>query len=195
MSVISSTGNARLNNAAKDTATDTHHSAPLLLAASAALTPAGYAVSPLGVTVLSNLPLAAFAFVQVSGMAPIKQILSNKTTGDLSCFPFVSLYTNCAIWTLYGWLQSDPTLLYANAVGLVCGAAYTAIFAKYTHQSMSKYFVGSAGILGVFLSSPVWAPLVGTDAPTVLGTFGMSTAVVLMASPLAVVGTVIKQKS
>mmetsp|Transcript_58812 Transcript_58812/g.97315 ORF Transcript_58812/g.97315 Transcript_58812/m.97315 type:complete len:182 (+) Transcript_58812:1-546(+) len=128
-------------------------------------------------------------------MAPIKQILSNKTTGDLSCFPFVSLYTNCAIWTLYGWLQSDPTLLYANAVGLVCGAAYTAIFAKYTHQSMSKYFVGSAGILGVFLSSPVWAPLVGTDAPTVLGTFGMSTAVVLMASPLAVVGTVIKQKS
>ena len=28
-----------------------------------------------------------------------------------------------------------------------------------------------------------------------IGTFGMSTAVILMASPLAVVGTVIKQKS
>ena len=82
-----------------------------------------------------------------------------------------------------------------SLAGVVAGAAYTAIFAQHTHQSMSKYYVGSGALLGTFLSSPRWAPALGTDAATVLGTFGMSTAVVLMASPLAVVGTVIKNKS
>eukprot|EP00483_Globobulimina_turgida_P013104 UN13128 len=69
------------------------------------------------------------------------------------------------------------------------------MFAKYTDQSMMKFYAGSGALLGIFLSSPMWAPMVGTDAVTVLGTFGMTTAVVLMASPLAVVGTVIRQKS
>merc|ERR1719206_182078 len=100
------------------------------MAAAASLTPAGYAISPLGVTVLSNLPLAAFAFVQVSGLSPIRQILKDKATGQLSPFPFVSLFTNCSIWSLYGALQQDQTILIANLAGVVAGAAYTAIFAK-----------------------------------------------------------------
>jgi len=159
------------------------------------LTPAGYAIPPVGVTVLSNLPLAAFFYVQLSGLSPIRQILKDKATGELSPFPFISMITNCAIWTLYGVLQSDQTIIVANAMGVVAGAAYTAIFAKHTHQSMMKYYAGSGAILATFLSSPMWAEALGTDATTVLGTFGMSTAVVLMASPLAVVGTVIKNKS
>merc|ERR1712013_307689 len=167
----------------------------MCIAAAASLTPAGYAISPLGVTVLSNLPLAAFAFVQASGMSPIRQILKDKATGELSPFPFVSLFTNCSIWSLYGYLQTDQTILVANIAGVVAGTAYTAIFAQHTHQSMSKYYLGSGALLATFMSSPVWAPMMGTDAATVLGTFGMSTAVVLMASPLAVVGTVIKNKS
>eukprot|EP01083_Nonionella_stella_P274331 931090_1 len=171
----------------------------IMLAASAAaavaLTPAGYAIPPIGVTVLSNLPLCAFAFVQASGLSPLRQIFKEKATGDLSPFPFISLYTNCAIWTLYGILQQDQTILIANIAGTIVGAVYTGMFAKYTHVSMMKYYVGSGAILGLFLSSPMWASALGTDAATILGTFGMSTAVILMASPLAVVGTVIKQKS
>merc|ERR1712154_627686 len=101
----------------------------------------------------------------------------------------------CAIWSLYGVLQQDQTIMVANMAGVMGGAAYTALFARYTHQSMMKYYAGSGALLAAFLSSPVWAESVGTDAVTVLGTFGMSTAVILMASPLAVVGTVIKNKS
>ena len=140
-------------------------------AAAASLTPAGYAISPLGVTVLSNLPLAAFAFVQVSGLSPIRQILKDKATGDLSPFPFVSLYTNCAIWSLYGVLQSDQTIIIANFAGTVVGAAYTLLFARYTDQNMMKFYVGSGALLATFLSSPVWSQsLLGVDAATVLGT-------------------------
>ena len=152
---------------------------PFLYAASAAaaasLTPAGYAISPTGVLVLSNLPLAAFAFVQASGIAPIRQILKDKDTGDFSPFPFVSLYTNCAIWSLYGVLQSDQTILIANIAGTVMGLIYTGIFAANTKTSMMKYFAGSSGILGIFLSSPFWAQSVGMDAPTILGTHYLHT--------------------
>ena len=69
-------------------------------------------------------------------------------------------------------LQQDQTILVANLAGVVAGAAYTAIFAKYTHQSMMKYYAGSGALLGAFLSSPAWAPALGTDAVTVLGIIG-----------------------
>ena len=73
------------------------------------------------------------------------------------------------------------------------GAVYTGIFARYTHQSMTKYFAGSSALCAFFLSSPMWA---GTEnAIQILGTFGCATAIVLMASPLTVVKTVIAQKS
>ena len=161
------------NNAALKPCTQFNKSNVMLAASAAAasLTPAGYAISPLGVTVLSNLPLAAFAFVQISGLSPIRQILKDKATGDLSPFPFVSLYTNCAVWSLYGILQQDQTILIANVAGTVVGAVYTVLFAKYTHQSMMKFYVGSGAILGIFLSTPAWSQqLLGVDAATILGT-------------------------
>ena len=138
--------------------------------AAASLTPAGYAISPVGVTVLSNAPLMAFAFVQISGLSPIRQILKDKETGDLSPFPFISLYTNCAIWSLYGILQSDQTIIVANLAGCVAGVAYTAIFAKYTNQNMMKFYAGSGALLATFLSSPFWSQqMMGIEAAQVLG--------------------------
>eukprot|EP01084_Bolivina_argentea_P024952 46440_1 len=181
----------------KESPSISNETSSILLAAAAAasLTPAGYSIPAVGVTVLSNLPLAAFALVQASGIAPIRQIVKDKDTGDFSPFPFISLFTNCAIWSLYGMLQQDQTILIANIAGTVVGLVYTGIFAANTTNSMMKYYVGSSAILGTFLTSPFWAPTMGMDAATILGTFGMTTAVVLMASPLAVVGTVIRNKS
>ena len=86
------------------------------------------------------------------GFAPIRQILREKQTGELSPFSFISLYTNCAIWTLYGSLTSDQTILIANVAGVIAGLSYTYLFAKYTHMSMMKYYVGSVGIMGALLS-------------------------------------------
>lgn len=133
------------------------------------VTPAGYAIPAAGVTILSNLPLAAFAFVQASGISPIRQILKDKDTGNFSPFPFISLYTNCAIWSLYGILQNDQTIMIANVAGTIAGLIYTGIFAMNTKQSMMKYYVGSSALMGIFLSSPIWAASVGLTAPTVLG--------------------------
>lgn len=73
------------------------------------------------------------------------------------------------------------------------GAVYTVIFSRYTHLPMTKYFAGSGAICAVMLSSPFWA---GTEnAINILGSFGVGTAILLMASPLAAVKTVMAQKS
>jgi len=61
----------------------------------------------------------------------MKEIIANKSTGKLNPLPFVSLAGNCVIWSLYGYLQSDMTVLLPNATGLAFGCLYTAIFAKY----------------------------------------------------------------
>jgi len=156
-------------------------------------TTAGYTISPLMLTAISNAPLLAFGFVQLSGLAPIRKILQDGKTGELSPFPFVSLYTNCAIWELYGILNNDYTIKIANLAGIVLGMAYTAVYSRYTSQSMMPYYLGSSSLLAVMLSSPLWLPL--ENSIQLLGSFGCVSAVILMASPLTVVKTVIDQKS
>lgn len=95
---------------------------------------------------------------------------------------------------MYGVLTGDQTILVANVAGTIAGVLYTGIFARYTHISMMKYYLGSVGIMGPLLSSPYW--IGGTEnAIQLLGSFGCASAIILMASPLAVVNTVIKNKS
>ena len=55
---------------------------------------------PIAATVLYVVPLIAFAFVLMSGVSPIRKILKDKSTGDLSPFPFISFYTNCGIYLI-----------------------------------------------------------------------------------------------
>jgi len=83
--------------------------------------------------------------------------------------------------------------MYANGAGIIAGLIYTSIFAKYTHVSMLKYYGGSAAILLPMLTSPYW--LSNTDSIQLLGSFGCVAAVILMASPLATMKNVIKDKS
>ena len=141
--------------------------AAALFAGTAITTAGGYTLDPTTITILANAPLAAFGLVQVSGLAPIRYIINNKDTGKLSPLPFVSLYTNCANWTLYGYLQSDQTILIANAVGTVVGLIYTGLFYSNTKMNMMPYFAGSTAILGTMLSSPIWAGM--EMSPQILG--------------------------
>eukprot|EP01084_Bolivina_argentea_P082381 149152_1 len=164
-----------------------------ILAAASVTTQAGYTMSPLLLTTLSTAPLVAFGCIQVAGFAPIKQIWQEKQTGDLSPFPFVSLFTNCSIWTLYGLLLNDQTLIVANGIGASFGIGYTLFFTKYTHMSMLPYYSGSLGLLGIILSSPIWLGI--ENGTQLLGLAGSTGAFLVVASPLGVVRTVMQKKT
>jgi len=169
-------------------------------ATAAAATKAGYVLSPLATTVLCNAPLIAFGLVQMSGISPIRHILREKQTMNYSPFPFVSLITNCSLWTLYGHLANDNTIFYANMAGILAGLSYTSIFHKYTSMKMFPYYFGSFSILSVLFGSS-YAMLHGmvdgnatSQVLTLLGSVGAGSAVVLMASPLVTVQQVLKDK-
>ena len=51
------------------------------------------------------------------------KIWSDKSVGSFSVFPFLSLLTNCVIWSFYGYLRSDNTVLIPNAIGVLAGAS------------------------------------------------------------------------
>jgi len=163
-------------------------------AASAAVTTAaGYMLSPAALTFLSTSGPACFLFLQLSGVRTVQQILKDKTTGQLSLLPFASLFTNCVIWSWYGYLLGDNTVMLPNVSGMVCGAIYTAVFLRYAATSQIPLLAGSA----VIASGVTYAALT-VPAQTVLpyiGYLGDVLAVIMMASPLATIGTVLKDKS
>jgi uncharacterized protein with PQ loop repeat len=66
---------------------------------------------------LSAAPSFCFLLLQFSSVNTMKQILNTQTTGDLSGAPYVSLFTNCAVWLLFGMLKADGTVILPNLSG------------------------------------------------------------------------------
>jgi solute carrier family 50 protein (sugar transporter) len=121
------------------------------------------------------------------------KILREKTTGQLSLLPFISLFTNCVIWTWYGYLLQDSTIMLPNASGLVVGLIYTSIFLRHAASNQTPMLLGSAAICGAVTAGALMMP--AAQVAPYIGYLGDVVAVVLMASPLAVVRTVLKEKS
>ena len=70
--------------------------------------------------IVKGLRIAGPAFflgMQGSAVKTALTIMAEKSVGPLSPFPFVSLLTNCVIWSYYGMLKQDMTVLVPNAIG------------------------------------------------------------------------------
>ena len=61
---------------------------------------------------------------------------------------FVSMYTNCAVWSIYGILMNNMTVLAPNITGLALGFYFTSVYAKYYQGSMMKEYLISGGLIG-----------------------------------------------
>ncbi|GAB5364344.1 hypothetical protein AAMO2058_000961600 [Amorphochlora amoebiformis] len=159
---------------------------PVALAAAAA---APIVTGP-AASVLSVLGPAFYFYLQTSGISTCNKIKKEGTTGVLSPAQFVSLYTNGAVWVLYGYLAQDMTVLIPNSTAVLFGLYYTSVFARHTDESMMKWYLGSSAIL----AGTAYAATL-PNALDVVGTTGCVMAVILLSSPLAVMGKVIKDKS
>lgn len=162
---------------------------PTALAAAAEVA----AVNPLLASFLSVFPPLCFGFLQLSPMKTVNEIKQKQSVGELSPLPFVSLATNCVVWDCYGFLNNDMTVLLPNLTGAAFGFYYTYQYVKHAKSSLTTYLLGSATIMGSALAMAVML-----DAPTAahyIGLTGCTLAVILMASPLATLKTVIDTKN
>eukprot|EP01031_Cornospumella_fuschlensis_P036500 gene36500-44280_t len=62
-----------------------------------------------------------FLALQASSLGTAMKILRKNSVGKLSLVPFASLTLNCLVWSLYGYLRKDYTVLLPNASGFLVG--------------------------------------------------------------------------
>ena len=62
-----------------------------------------------------------FMGMQASQVKTALEIQQKKSVGVLNPIPFTSMLVNCLIWTLYGSLKSDNTIMVPNVTGLLVG--------------------------------------------------------------------------
>eukprot|EP01038_Epipyxis_sp_PR26KG_P007885 gene7885-10701_t len=130
-----------------------------------------------------------FLGLQLSSLMTAMKVIQIKSVGKLSSFPFFSLVTNCFIWTLYGFLKKDNTVFLPNSSGLAVGIFCVATFQKYSLDKYTNFYLVSGAIIALS------AFLAYSGSVQLLGLIGCVLAIILSGSPLAVVKTVIAEKS
>jgi len=150
------------------------------------------AIVPLKTMFLNSLPYAGPTFALALQAGSIKcalDILQQKDTKSLSSVPFAALVANSLIWTYYGMLKSDVSLIVPNGIGIISGLfclfAYNA-YAKSANSIVNTVLFGLCGVSSLFLFNKQIEQL---------GLIGCCLSVILLASPLSTLGTVIREKS
>ena len=132
-----------------------------------------------------------FLGMQLSAVLSAVNIVKDKTVGPLSIFPFVSLFTNCVLWSLYGLLKNDTTVLFPNIIGIVSGLfCIVAYQLNCSPSAVPKVYYLFSTLIVIFAVS-----LYISDNSALIGSIGCVLAVVLMGSPLSTLQTVVASKS
>ncbi|KAJ8932794.1 hypothetical protein NQ314_014498 [Rhamnusium bicolor] len=80
----------------------------------------------------------------LTGTLVCQKIVQNKSTGDISSFPFVSGCLSTSLWLRYGFMIQDRSLILVNTVGATLFFAYVVTFYLYSIKKTSviRQFVG-----------------------------------------------------
>lgn len=130
-----------------------------------------------------------FTGMQLASVKTAYGIHKAKSTGDLSPLPFLSLTVNCFIWTLYGILKKDLTVLIPNAYGIVSGLIGVVAYQNYSQQIPTKLYT-----VATIVCATAYKLFLDKN-PARIGILGCSLVAILCGSPLATLGTVLKNKS
>lgn len=145
--------------------------------------------NPLLVGILQVAGPIFFLTFQGSSLRTALEIWNNRSVGGYAFLPFASLLTNCVIWSFYGLLKEDYTVLLPNLLGVVTGFICVGSYKRYAESSDLPVTLGSLIVLIVALSMYM------SSSADSLGTLGCALAMLVMGSPLATLGTVIREKS
>ena len=139
--------------------------------------------------ILGVLGPALFIALQISCLAVATDIYKMKSVKKLSSVPFASLMANGVLWTEYGMLKSDKTIFVPNALSLVTAVVCMSIYYKYAIVKPVLIY------LCVALLALIGAYLAALRDTSTIGIMGCMLSVMMSGSPLAVINTVIKEKS
>ena len=110
-------------------------------------------VSPSVARFLQLVPPMCAQALFFSGLMVAFEIRRSEKTSNKSPLPFVSMFICSAVWSLYGVMVGDYTILSANTSGLLVGLYCTKVFHdNNTGPSLSKWCVMDAHKAPFFVS-------------------------------------------
>lgn len=130
-----------------------------------------------------------FIGLQCSSVNTALSILRGKSVGKLSAVPFGSLFVNCLIWTLYGRIKANGSVFYPNLLGVFVGTFCMSMYHEFAQKKPWDLY------LVVSLISIVCLGLAQFGKVQAIGLIGCVLSILLSGSPLAVVRTVIRDRS
>mmetsp|Transcript_33565 Transcript_33565/g.68544 ORF Transcript_33565/g.68544 Transcript_33565/m.68544 type:complete len:195 (-) Transcript_33565:214-798(-) len=128
------------------------------------------------------------------------KIHRDQSVGGLPLLPYSSMIVNCVVWVTYGLLKSEPKVWQTNSFGLVLGTYYFAMF----HRNCKKGANNLPGTASQHIQAMtviitftflVAATMAKEGAAEIIGKAGVVFCVLLFASPLAALRTVIQTGS
>jgi uncharacterized protein with PQ loop repeat len=143
------------------------------------------------IDVLSTIPAVCGVILQLS-MAPVAyRIYKEKSCGDLSWLPFLSLWMGSAAWFTYGFTVEphDMSLILGTCTGILLGWGYSFVFHVYYENKKRLYAVYAVSFLLVLSLVLMWHFKLTVE----IGWAAIAVTIVMMFSPLVTVLTVIRQ--
>ncbi|CAG9834838.1 unnamed protein product [Diabrotica balteata] len=133
----------------------------------------------------------------LTGTLTCQKIVQNKSTGDISSFPFVSGCLSTSLWLRYGFLINDSSIILVNTVGATLFFAYVLTFYLYSinKTAIVRQFLGCFFFLVIILlhihNNATEEELVRSH----LGLVCCGVTILFFAAPFASLLHVIKMKS
>lgn len=130
-----------------------------------------------------------FLGMQLSTIQTALTIKKLKSVGKSSPLTFMTMLVNCVVWAAYGCLRQDSTVFWPNLSGI-----FVSIFCLHSFHLFSPAI--SQGWYAVISSTIIAAVvLLFTGNYALLGSIGCILSMCVTASPLAVLKTVLEEKS
>ena len=155
---------------------------------------------PFWVEACRSLAPAAAWVVFLSPMSTIRGVARSKSVGGLPALPYSSMILNCSLWIIYSVLTDQPTIRYANGVGLALGIYYFYTFRIHCPSNatglpgtIQQHIQLTGLVIGVALL--ISAGLPRDTAAEVIGKAAVLFCVILFASPLSVLKEAIISRS
>jgi solute carrier family 50 protein (sugar transporter) len=133
-----------------------------------------------------------------SAAATIRKITADRNVGTLPLLPYSTMVASAFLWLTYGILLNESKIWSSNGIGLVLGAYYFYEFLQHCPKS-SPTLPGRkeqhVQLVAAVLATTLIATQTLTKPAVWIGRVAVAFCVILFASPLAALQTVIQQKS
>ncbi|KQK08642.1 bidirectional sugar transporter SWEET6a [Brachypodium distachyon] len=130
------------------------------------------------------------------------RIIKAKDVEEFKVDPYVATLLNCMLWVFYGIPIVHPNSILVvtiNGIGLVIEGTYLVIYFMYSSNKKRLRLMAMLGVEAVFMAAVICGVLLGAHThekrSMIVGILCVIFGAIMYASPLTVMGKVIKTKS